>query len=224
MSEPVVNLCRVIEAEEQKTSPLISREPLLAMCLPILLLLPFINKAFHIDDTVYILIAQHIVQSPLDYFGFQMNWTGEVTWVYEFNKNPPGLSYYLAAWGMIFGWSEISMHSAMLIPTAVASLGIYRLAERYCGRPLLATVLAVCTPAFLVSNSNVMCEPLMLACYVWAIVWWMRGVESGNPRYLACGAFLIGYGTLVKFVVITAVPLLVAYTIWNDRRVGVRLL
>lgn len=191
----------------------------MAALLPVVLLLPFINKAIHIDDTVYMLVAQHIVSSPFDYFGFQMNWTGDLDWVHSFNKNPPGLSYYLAAWGVIFGWSEVSMHTAMLIPTSLASLGIYRLAELLCGRPLLATILAVCTPGFLVSCSNVMCEAPMLACYVWCVVWWVRGAQSGSQMQLALGALLLGVGVLVKFVVITALPLLMIYTVWKERRV-----
>lgn len=196
---------------------------LVATFLPVVLLLPFINKAFHIDDTVYVLVAQRIVENPFDYFGFQMNWTGKIEWVYEFNKNPPGLSYYLAPWGLVFGWSEVSMHMAMLVPTAIASLGIFRMAERLCERPLLATALSICTPVFLVSSSNVMCEPLMLACYVWAIVCWLHGMDTSSKKMMLIAAVLIGVGTLVKFVTFTAVPLLVAYTIMRDRKLSSKL-
>jgi hypothetical protein len=32
-------------------------------------LAPFLGKAFHIDDPVYVEVAQQILRSPLDFFG-----------------------------------------------------------------------------------------------------------------------------------------------------------
>lgn len=199
-------------------------EAWVAALLPVVLLLPFINKAYHIDDTVYLLIAEQILAHPLDFYGFEMNWTGQSEWVYAFNQNPPGLSYYLAVVALIFGWSEPVMHVAMLVPASLAALGIYRLAERLCGRPLLATAIAVLTPGFLVSSSNVMCEPLMLACYVWAMVCWVRGLDSGKKGQLFASVVLIGAGVLVKFIAVTVLPLLVVYTIVRERKVSSNLL
>ncbi|MFP6581312.1 MAG: glycosyltransferase family 39 protein [Candidatus Hydrogenedentota bacterium] len=198
-------------------------EAWVAALLPVVLLLPFINKAYHIDDTVYLLIAEQILAHPLDFYGFEMNWTGRSEWVYAFNQNPPGLSYYLAVVALIFGWSEPVMHVAMLLPASLAALGIYRLAECLCGRPLLATGIAVLTPGFLVSSSNVMCEPMMLACYVWAMVYWVRGLDSGKKGHLFASVFLIGAGVMVKFIAVTVLPLLVAYTIVRERKTSLKL-
>jgi 4-amino-4-deoxy-L-arabinose transferase-like glycosyltransferase len=152
-----------------------------AAALPIIFLLPFLDKAFHIDDTVYVYVAQHILNHPINFFGFTMNWTGSELPVFAFNKNPPALSYYLAGFGAIFGWSEMVMHSAQLILTVFASIGIFRLAQRMCSNPLLAVFVVVLTPSFLVSTSVIMCEPLMLACYVWAMVFWLKASESADP-------------------------------------------
>ena len=40
------------------------------------LLLPFVTKAFHIDDTLFLWIARHIQTDPLDFYGFRANWYG----------------------------------------------------------------------------------------------------------------------------------------------------
>ena len=190
------------------------------IALPIVLLIPFLNKAFHIDDTTYIYIAQHLLNHPLDYFGFNINWTGSSTPVWVFNKNPPGFSYFLAPLGALFGWREFAMHAAQLIPTITASLGIYQLAKRLSSTPLLAVVLAIATPNFIVSSSSVMVEPIMLACYVWAIVFWIKATDQNDPRYFVAAALLIGFGALSKYVALTAIPLLIAYTIARERRVS----
>jgi len=41
---------------------------------------------------------------------------------------------------------------------------------------------AVLTPVFLVSSTNVMCDTMMLCFWVWAIVYWRRGLE--RPGWL----------------------------------------
>ena len=81
------------------------RDAALAVGLPWLLLLPFLGKAFHIDDPIYLRVAQHVLESPWNFYGFSMNWYGTLQPVYEINQNPPLLSYYLAPFGAVFGWS-----------------------------------------------------------------------------------------------------------------------
>lgn len=195
------------------------RDLFIATALPVLLLLPFLNKAFHIDDLVYIYVAQHILDAPFDPYGFELLGT----WMHDITKNPPGHSYYLSVFGFIFGWSEPAMHFAMLFPTAFASLGIYFLARRLCGHPLFATCLCVLTPGFLVSASNVMCEPLMLTCYTWSIVFWMRGLDEERWGWLVLGTVVLCLGILTKFIVVTALPLMAAYTILRERRLSPKL-
>ena len=190
----------------------------IALLLPVVCLLPFVNKAFHIDDTVYLWVAQQIHQDPVNFFGFMMNWSDRDEWLYEFNKNPPGISYLLAAAALVVGWNEIGLHLIFLIPPALASLGIYFLAREMCARPLLATAVAVLSPVFIVSSTNLMCEPTMLAFYVWSVFLWMRGLESRNPwLFIAAGA-LMGFGGLVKYLVVSVIPLMFVYTLLHQRR------
>ena len=199
-----------------------SRHPnwaaIVALLLPVACLLPFVNKAFHIDDTVYLWVAQQIHQDPVNFFGFTVNWGDRDEWLYEFNKNPPGISYLLAAAALLIGWNEIGLHLFFLIPPALASLGIYFLAREMCARPLLATAVAVLSPVFIVSSTNLMCEPTMLAFYVWSVLLWKRGLESRNPwLFIAAGA-LMGFGGLVKYLVVSVIPLMFAYTLLHQRR------
>src|SRR5438270_5558613 len=37
-------------------------------------LAPFLNKAFHIDDPLFLWMAQQIAKHPLDPYGFEVNW------------------------------------------------------------------------------------------------------------------------------------------------------
>jgi len=77
---------------------------LLASALPVLLLIPFLGKAFHIDDPLFLYTAQHILDDPLDFYGFPVNWYATAMPMHEVNQNPPLLAYYLAPFGALFGW------------------------------------------------------------------------------------------------------------------------
>ena len=39
-----------------------------------LMLLPFVDKAFHADDTQFLWVARQIRSHPADFFGFAANW------------------------------------------------------------------------------------------------------------------------------------------------------
>ena len=96
-------------------------------------LAPFVNKAFYVDDPLFIWMAQQIVRHPLDPYGFHLNWSSFIQPMSAVMQNPPLCSYYTAAIGSIFGWSEISLHAAFLFWATMSILGTFALAQRFCG-------------------------------------------------------------------------------------------
>ncbi len=183
-----------------------------------ILLLPFSDKAFHIDDTLFIWVARQVVQSPFDFFGFTGNWGGIEEEARRFIKNPPLVSYYIAIASSLFGWSERAVHVAMTVPAAAAALGAWVLARRLTLNPLAATLTGVMTPVFAVSGTTVMCDMTMLALWVWAIALWIKGIDGASWRWLALSAVLIAAASLTKYFAISLIPLLAVYTIFKGRR------
>jgi len=184
-------------------------------------LLPFSNKAFHMDDPLFIWTAQHIAQHPLDPYGFRVVWYATEAPIADVTKNPPLASYYLALFGKIFGWSERSLHLALLFPALIVILTTYRLAGRFTRFPLLAGAATLFTPGFLVSSTTVMCDVLMLALWVLALVFWLEGTDSGKHWQLAVAAIMIAACALTKYFGIALIPLLLAYSLCKRRRIGV---
>lgn len=176
-------------------------------------LLPFIGKPFNIDDPFYVWIAQHIPSHPLDPYGFNVNWYGYDWPLWDINKNPPLVCYYLAAFGSVFGWSEPVLHGAMLLPAIAVVLGAYRLAKHFCKRPLLAAFLALFTPVFLVSATTVMCDVLMFAFWTWSLVFWIEGAERKRPGYFALAAVLMALAALSKYFGACVIPLVIAWSV-----------
>lgn len=184
------------------------------------MLLPFMNRAFHIDDPLFIWIAKQIQAHPTDPFGFDVNWYGSAMAVSDVTKNPPLASFYLALIGSLFGWSELTLHLALLPLALVAAAGTYALAKLLCGQPALATLAASVTPVFVVSSVTVMCDVMMLACWVWAVRAWMAGLERRNHVALGSAAVLMAGAALSKYFGAMLIPLLLTYAIYRERRVG----
>jgi Dolichyl-phosphate-mannose-protein mannosyltransferase len=183
-------------------------------------LAPFSGKAFNVDDPLFIYVARQITHHPLDPYGFKVNWfLDAVPMAYE-TKNPPLAAYYIAAAASVVGWTERALHFAFLLPALAVVLGTYRLARRFTDSPLLASAATLFTPVFLVSANSVMCDTLMLALWIWAIIFWIEGLEPQKPYCLAISAFLITFCALTKYFGIALIPLLAAYSLARQRRLG----
>ncbi len=183
-------------------------------------LLPFSGKAFNVDDTLFIYVARQITQHPLDPYGFKVNWFLDAVPMARETKNPPLASYYIAAAASFVGWSERALHFAFLLPALAVVLGTYRLAQRFTNSPLLAAAATLLTPVVLVCASSVMCDTLMLALWLWAIIFWIEGFEPQRPSYLAISALLITLCALTKYFGMALIPLLAAYSLARQRRLG----
>ena len=187
-------------------------------------LIPFTNKAFHIDDPLFILAAKHIQTSPGNFYEFFVNWYVWEMPMSKVLKNPPIACYFLALIGKLFGWKEAALHISLLFPAAAMALVTYYLAGKLCSRPVLAVCAAVLTPVFLVSSTNIMCDTMMLAFWVWAVFFWMRGIETNNGWNLFLSAILISICALTKYFGIALLALLPAYSIMRKRKIGTEVL
>ncbi|MGA3283611.1 MAG: glycosyltransferase family 39 protein [Verrucomicrobiota bacterium] len=183
---------------------------------------PFINKAIHVDDPLFVWTGQWIQKHPADFFGFKVNWWVSAVPMWVANWNPPLMSYFLAGVASLFGWHEIALHLACLLVAFMAATGIYALAKMWCERPLLATVIAIFTPVFLVSSTTLMCDVLMLTFWIWAVVLWERALASNEQSWwrFAGAGVLAGLAVLTKYSAVTMLPLLPILGILRTRKVG----
>ncbi len=194
-----------------------SREAVFVVLVTVLCLLPFIGKAFHIDDPMFLWAAEQIQQDPLDFYGFDVNWEGITRPMAEVNKNPPLVSFYLAGATALLGWSEIAVHLAMLFPAVLLALGIYRLAAALSERPVEATLLAMLSPLILISSTTVMSDVLMLALLCWGLWLWIEALERPSLSRLLAAAVLLGLCPLAKYFGIVGLPLAVLYALLRHR-------
>lgn len=184
---------------------------------------PFLHKAVHVDDYLFIRSARQILEHPLDPYGIEVNWYGQAAPLAAITQNPPLACYYLAAAGGVLGWSEIALHGALLLPAVAAVLGLYQLARRFCTQPALAAGIALTTPVFWLSATTLMCDIPMLALWLWALALWLRGMDTGRTRWFAGAAGLATLAVLTKYFALALLPLLAVDTLVRDRRRAVQL-
>ena len=197
-------------------------------------LLPFVNKAFHIDDPLFLWSGRQIAAAPADFYGFDVNWYGVTEPMAEVTKNPPLTSFFIAVVESLTGASEVSLHLWFLLPAVVCALGTYLLARQVTRRPLLATLIALCTPAFLVSSTTVMCDVTMLALWTLAAGLWYRGSAEVGPSHpgltrgrssdFGLAALLLALAALTKYFALALLPLLLVHSVVRRRKVGARML
>ncbi len=179
---------------------------------------PFLTKPFNIDDPLFIWAARQIHEHPIDPYGFRLEWGWTEFPMWKVTENPPLACYYVALAAAVLGWSEAALHFAFLLPALAVAWGTHRLARRFCRHPLPAALATVATPVFLVSSTTVMCDVLMLAFWVWAMVFWLEGTETGKGRCLWGAAVLMTLAALTKYYGICLIPLLAVYSLMSRHR------
>ena len=183
-------------------------------------LLPFIARPFNIDDPLFVWAARQIHMHPGNPYGFYVEWGYEQYPMSQVTENPPLASYYLAVAAAVFGWGEVGLHLAFLLPAIAVILGTYRLARHFCKAPGLAALLTLFTPVFLISAMTVMCDVLMLAFWIWAIVFWLEGIERKNFRALIASGLLVSLAFVSKYFGASLIPMLAAHGLIVKRRPG----
>jgi hypothetical protein len=183
-------------------------------------LVPFLGKAFHMDDPLFIWTARHIRSHPADFYGFKVDWSYEQAPMSVEMNNPPLACYYMAAVGRVLGWSEQALHFGFLFPAVALALGTYCVARRFCSHPFAVALATIAAPVFLLCSTSLMCDTMMSALWVWAVFFWMEGLDPENPRRLLLSATLIAACALTKYFGVCLIPLLAAYSVLQRRRAG----
>jgi len=192
--------------------------------LTFLLIIPFYKKAYHIDDPLFIWTVQHILENPIDFFGFSVNWYDYSMPMSQVMQNPPFFCYFLALIQTFFDSSETTLHLVLIIPAILSNIGTYLLASKYSKRPIFAAVFSLLTPVFLISSTTLMCDVLMLAFWNWAIIFWISGFNNDNSIKLIISVLLISLCFLTKYFGISLVPLLIVYSYFAKKKVSYKFL
>lgn len=163
---------------------------LLAVCLGL-----FLNKAYHMDDTLFLAAADQILRDPWHPYAFAYNWFGSPTSMWQATQNPPLVSYLLAGLMALGLHTEPGQHLVFLLIACAAVLALYALARRLQPEPAAlwtAAAMAV-APAFFVSATGLMADVPLLALLLPAgllAAWNLHGyLEWGRLHTFAAASY-----------------------------------
>ena len=174
------------------------------------LTLPFSNKAVHMDDTIFIYIADQIANDPLRPYSFHAEWGG-----YSGPGNrlvdTPLIPYYIALIRWIIGSSEIALHLSFIIFPLVAGLSFYFIAKKFIKWALISTLIMLATPTFLVNSHNLMLDVPMISLFLLSVALFVYGVDTENKKLLFSGGIVGGFAYMAKPNAIILIPILILY-------------
>lgn len=185
---------------------------------------PFADKAFNVDDTLFLKAAEQILVAPFDFYGGELNWYGSPESQHTVIKNPPLVSYLIAIVSSVFGFSEVVLHSFFFLPLALSAIGIYQLGRQYDTNPVFTTILAIFTPVFLVHGTNLMSDSTMLNFWIWGLVFWNIGLRTNFSKWFVLAGISVTLGILTKYTCVLLLPLMVFSGVWKYKKPGLWLL
>jgi len=165
-----------------------------------------LDKAFHIDDNHHLDFAQWIANNPFRPMSGSV--FADHEWIAIHATNQPSLYFYLmAAWGTLFGWSELSMHSLLAIFSFFAIVAFYHLCQNIISKfSLFATACLALSPAF-VTGQNTMVDIPLLAIWISFFAIATKSQTKTLKGYLAL-SLLCSVAILTKYTSLILLPAL----------------
>lgn len=194
-----------------------SRGLLTALAFALLIRLPFLDHAVQGDDVYYLAGAQHAQVNPLHPTHARYVFLGQVVEM-QGHPHPPFNAWFLgvllALTGEIY---EVPYHAAYLVFSAIAAAGAWSLARRFSSRPLIAALLTLAAPAFLVQGNSLEADVPLLAFWLAATALFVRAADERSTRALAGSVAAMALAALAAYQAVMLTPLLGCY-LWQRAR------
>lgn len=177
----------------------------------IVLTVPFINQPFNQDDRDFVEFAR---ASATDITKLRLE---NYTYAGKFFRNyhdphGPLLTTYLGmSLRMGAAESEALFHGMYLIFPLIGAFSMYYLARRFTGHPLIATLLLLFTPGFLVLSHTLMDNLPGLSLALAAASLFISGVDRDDGRLLAASGIVMTLAAATAYQTISLVPALIFY-------------
>ncbi len=197
---------------------------LLLLALVLATTLPFIHRAYFVDDYYHMLMAKGLLSHPLRPYDFKSDDAGIGNVGWERGQRPrmvnPPLFHFCMAGAMLFvGDAVWKLRAFSLIFSLVALACTYFLGKRIVRRPLAATVLMALTPAYWLTSYSLLIDSGLIAFFMLALLLFVRAQEKKSLVEALVSGFLMGLTILVKYFGVLIVPLAFVWQVLDpDRR------
>jgi hypothetical protein len=193
------------------------RSLLLVLAVVLLIRLPFLNQAIQGDDPNYLSGAEHAQIDPLHPSHARYLFMGQEVTMQGHSHPPFNLWFLAAVLALVGDIREIPFHAAYMLFSLVAALGMWSLARRFSPQPLLATLLFLAAPAFVVNGNSFEADVPFLALWIASIALFIGAVDARSVGRLALSGLAMALAALAAYQAVLIVPILGVY-LWTKRR------
>jgi Dolichyl-phosphate-mannose-protein mannosyltransferase len=187
------------------------RELLIVALVVFALRLPFLNQALQGDDILYLTEAEHAQIEPLHpknttyvFMGRDIDMRGQ--------SHPPLDAWFLALLLAVNkDVSEVPFHAAYILFSLIAAFSALALARRFSPHPLLATLLFLAAPAFVINGTSFESDLPFVALWLLATALYVLAVDRGSSRLLVASCCAMALAGLTAYQSILLVPILLLY-------------
>jgi len=188
------------------------RRQLILIALVVLALrLPFLYQALQGDDILYLTEAAHAQIEPLHpkhteyvFMGRDIDMRGQ--------SHPPLNAWFLALLlAVTQDVSEIPFHAAYILFSLLAACSALILARRFSPRPMLATLLFLATPAFVINGTSLESDIPFVALWLASIALYVTAVDRASQPLLLASCLAMTLAALTAYQSILLVPILLLY-------------
>lgn len=178
------------------------------------LCVPFSDRAYDIDDPIFVGMARQIAKDPLRPLDFEIRWDGR--WANAGSSaNPPLAAYAWALSSAVFGESERTLHLTLVPFGLLAIWATGLLARRFGVSPFWARMLVATAPALIVTSNTVMPDVVLLALIAVGLAIGLSALDERRVGRLVVAALLLGASALVRYSGLGGLVLLLAYGVLN---------
>ena len=173
--------------------------------------LPFLNQAIQGDDVYFLYGAEQAQIDPLHPDHAQFVFMGDHVDM-RGNTHPPLVQWILGGLLAIFrDIREVPFHAAYIVFSLIAAAAALALARRFTEQPLLATMLFLVTPVFVVNGNSLETDVPFVAFWLAAIAMFVRAVDNRSMPWLVASCFPMALAVLDSYQAVVLIPILLLY-------------
>jgi hypothetical protein len=186
--------------------------------------LPFVNRAYFVDDYYFVTMAKGIIDHPLRPYDFLSDDAGIANVGWERGHaprmvNPPLFHYFLAGVIKVWGEDAWKLRTASLLFSLLSLWAAYYLGRRFVKHPLAAASLLAVTPAFWLTSYSLLIDSTLLAFCLWALLFFIWAQKYRRWSYYLVSGLFMGAALLTKYTGFLIFPVLLLWGWrWRDHK------
>lgn len=201
-----------------------TRDLLLISVTVLVLTLPFINRPFHLDDILFIYSANSLNKNIFLPYNFFFPAENKLRFGFEGFTNPPLNSYIIFLISNFFGNTPIILHLFFSLFAVFAAFSIFFLGSLFIRNKLLATLMSITTPVFILQSHTLMPDMLFVGFWCLSIYFYIKGQEKQSWRLILSASLFINLAILTRYSGLLIIPLLFFYSLIKREKINTYLL